>query len=105
MLTHVVIVTNPRWLKFDVGTSWMLESYITFTLLHFQKCLVEFLTCTSFDVAKLKPMRTMFQHLRYSSQLEEVSDSVEKSFKMYLQVFKAKRVPRWYQTKKNKFGV
>ena len=37
MLTHVVIVTNPRWLKFDVGTSWMLESYITLTLLHFQK--------------------------------------------------------------------
>ena len=44
------------------------------------------------QVAKWKPIP---DHPRYSSQLEEVSDSVEKSFKMYLQVFKAKRVPWW----------
>lgn len=44
--------------------------------------------------AKLPHVGCIWQHHpRYSSQLEEVSDSVEKSFKMYLQVFKAKRVP------------
>jgi len=48
------------------------------------------------DLHSLQALTQLCQQFRqrcdqYSSQLEEVGDSVEKSFKMYLQVFKAKR--------------